>query len=63
MKVPANVKPLADNVSVLLASLSAFADKTGSIVAWLAGVSAFVWTCIRIYEYIKSKRVPPVNKE
>lgn len=58
-----NVKPLADHVSVLLVAVSGLASQLAPVVSVVAGVVGAVWGCIRIYEWIKTKRVPPINED
>lgn len=56
MKV-VHVKQLAEGASLwTLAGVSAWASQIAPIVAVLAGVAAFVWSAIQIYEWVKAHR-------
>lgn len=58
-----NMKPLADHVSVILVAVSGVASTLAPTVSVVAGVVGSIWGCIRIYEWIKTKRVPPINED
>lgn len=54
---------VGDVSNLAFAALSAVAAKLAPIVSVAAGVAATIWSCIRIYEWIVSKRVPPIHKD
>lgn len=52
-----------DISNLALAGVSAVAVKLAPIVSVAAGLVACVWSCIRIYEWLKTKKTPPIDKD
>lgn len=59
----AQVKNIADSAAVTAGGVSALVSKVAPFVSVTAGLLAIVWTSIRIYEWLRARRVPKVHEE